>query len=238
MQIKDLRNTQLTLQFKHLVIIVIILLCSNFLTYWVISSIFGKSPPEKESLYLINQAKKYVYDVHAFEEKVREVSDKLAIPPEWLMAVMHSESRFDASVKNHKGSGATGLIQFMPATAKDINITVDKLRNMNHIEQLDFVYTYLNGKRKYHKKDFKSLTDLYLAILYPKAMNEDNCYTLYAKPSKSYKMNVGLDNNKDGQVTVQDIDKRMKRVYPQAYIVDKDETKGIYKTFIGSFGFD
>lgn len=170
-----------------------------------------------EELYLLDQAKIYVYNVSAFSKKVEEVSQKLDIPPEWLMAVMHSESRFDASVKNQKGSGATGLIQFMPETAKELEITTEKLRNMNHAEQLDFVYEYLDAKRRRYNKSFKSLTDLYLAILYPKAMEGDFCYSLYAKPSEAYRMNSGLDENNDGTVTVQDIDRRMKRIYPTAY---------------------
>ena len=189
------------------------------------------------SLYLLDQAEKFVYNSDAFEEKVREVAMDLGIAPEWLMAVMHAESRFDASVSNHKGSGATGLIQWMPATAKDFNITVEKLRNMNHIEQLDFVYQYLDAKRKKHRQ-YENLTDLYLAILYPRALEEEYCFSLYENPSTAYKMNSGLDEDKDGRVTVQDIDKFVKRIYPTAYMASIDgseaETEG--KSFWGGIG--
>ncbi len=192
----------------------------------------AKYTNKSASLYLLDQAATYVYDVEAFERKVREVARGLDVPPEWLMAVMHSESRFDASVKNQLGSGATGLIQFMPTTAKEHNITTDKLRNMNHIEQLDYVYNYLNGYRQKYG-DYKSLTSLYLGILYPKAIPEEYCYTLYASPSKAYKMNAGLDEDKDNRVTVMDIDKRMKRKYKTAYMVDKNN--GEKQSFIGGF---
>ena len=112
----------------------------------------------------------------------------------------------------------------MPSTARDYNLTVEKIRNMNHIEQLDLVYRYLNDKRKQYG-DFESLTELYLAILYPKALNEEYCYTLYANPSVAYKMNSGLDMDKDGRVTIQDIDKRMKKVYSTAYMATLDGKK-------------
>lgn len=177
----------------------------------------------KNNLYLSDQAETYVYDMPSFETKVRDVAKRLEIPPEWLMAVMHSESRFDASVKNIQGSGATGLIQFMPTTAKDYEITVDKLRNLNHVDQMEFVFEYLNNKRQRYG-GFNSLTDLYLAILYPKALGGGPCFELYATPSKAYTMNKGLDENKDGRVTASDIDRRMQRKYKTAYFVDLEQT--------------
>lgn len=236
----DGQNKTLTLGLKSIVLIVGMMFFSNVVTFYIMKKGDLKDAStalvETEELYLLDQAKKFVYNVAAFEQKVEEIGEKLDVPPEWLMAVMHSESRFDASVKNHKGSGATGLIQFMPNTAKDFDITVDKLRNMNHIEQLDFVYDYLNFvKKKY--KEYDSLTELYLAILYPKAIGGGYCYTLYQNPAQAYKMNIGLDFDKDGRVTVQDIDKRMKKVYPTAYMRNKD-ANGVANSFLSAFGLD
>lgn len=169
------------------------------------------------SLFLLDKASDYVPNPAAFELKVREVGKNLGVPPEWLMSVMYSESKFDAAVKNFKGSGATGLIQFMPATAGELGISLSRLANMSHVDQMDYVYKYLNNVKKRYGS-FKSLTDLYLAILYPRAIGQDFCYTLYAKPSKSYRQNSGLDENKDGVVSVSDIDKRMQRLFTEAYM--------------------
>jgi len=185
-----------------------------------ITSPIMQTSNNKDKLFLLDKAAIYTRDVKEFETRVREVSHDLSIAPEWLMAVMHSESKFDASVSNFKGSGATGLIQLMPQTAKDHTITVEQLRNLNHVQQLDYIYHYLNKVRKSRKTQFNSLTDLYLAILYPRALEAHNKtphYTLYAHPSVSYKMNSGLDENKDHRVTVSDIDARMKRKYFVAY---------------------
>ncbi len=170
----------------------------------------------KGELFLMEEARNYVRDTHRFERKVKEVATDLHVPPEWLMAVMFSESRFDAAAENLKGSGATGLIQFMPNTALDLNTSVSDLRRMDHVEQLDYVYSYLNRVRRKHG-DFKTITQLYLAILFPKAIPEEVCYTLYAAPSQAYRQNAGLDEDKDGRVTVYDIDRRLLRMFPEAY---------------------
>ncbi len=173
-----------------------------------------------ETLFLMDKARMYVSDALGFENKVREIAGMLDVPPEWLMAVMYSESKFDAGVENFQGSGATGLIQFMPAAAREMNVSLERLKRMNHVQQMEYVYLYLQTVRERYG-DFDSLTDLYLAILYPKALGQDFCYTLYSNPTKSYRQNSGLDENKDNHVTVSDIDRRMKRLYPTAYMTEK-----------------
>jgi hypothetical protein len=185
----------------------------------VVDSPLDKVPGE--TLYLMEKAGLYVPDIDAFEAKVREISAMLEVPPEWLMAVMYSESKFDASVKNYKGSGATGLIQFMPAAASEMKVSLQRLERMDPVHQLEYVYLYLQTVRDRYG-DFNSLTELYLGILYPKAIGQDYCYSLYAHPTKSYQQNAGLDENKDRHVTVSDIDHRMKRLYPTAYMIDKN----------------
>ncbi len=190
---------------------------TNAGTYWYGSWKSNITSMEKQSLYLMEKASIYVADPVLFDTKVRDVSGQLDVPPEWLMAVMYSESRFNAAAENFRGSGAVGLIQFMPSTAKDMGTSTQKLAKMTHEEQLEWVYNYMNMyKEKYGA--YQSLCDFYLAILYPKARQQESCYTLYASPTKAYKQNSGLDEDKDGRVTVGDIDKRMKRLYPSAYI--------------------
>ena len=81
-----------------------ILLVSNFLTFILSSSKTEKKEMvqaiKTESLYLIDKASQYISNVSVFESKVRQVSNNLNIPPEWLMAVMYTESRFNPSVQN------------------------------------------------------------------------------------------------------------------------------------------
>jgi hypothetical protein len=58
----------------------------------------------------------------AFRHKVIAIAARLAMDPNHLMAIMAFETgrSFDPAVTNHAGSGATGLIQFMPATARSL----------------------------------------------------------------------------------------------------------------------
>ena len=208
-------------RFKGIGITVLLVLASNLITH----SLLKITPTSKanttsssESLYLLDKAAIYVKAPAKFEQKVRAISQKLDVPPEWLMAVMYTESRFDAKVKNRRGSGAVGLIQWMPITAKEHNLSSSEIQNLSHIEQLDYVYTYLKTVQERYGS-FSTLTDLYLGILYPKAIGNDHCFSLFEKPSLAYKLNKGLDENKDGRVSISDIDKRMKRLYPTAYYI-------------------
>jgi hypothetical protein len=54
-----------------------------------------------------------------FRSRVKEVAANLQTDPNFLMACMAFESAgtFSSSIKNGAGSGAVGLIQFMPSTA-------------------------------------------------------------------------------------------------------------------------
>lgn len=204
--------------------IVLLVFGSNYLTHkmWndgssIQTDIIGATSNE---LYLTEKAGMYIQDTKSFTRRVEEIAGMLDVPAEWLMTVMYAESRFDAGVANFKGSGAVGLIQFMPATASDMGISVDRLKHMTPVQQMEYVFIYLQRNRERYG-EYDSLTDLYLSILYPKARKQDYCYTLYAKPSRAYKQNSGLDEDNDGRVNISDIDKHLKRLHPTAYMIEK-----------------
>ena len=164
-------------------------------------------------LYLMHRAATYTTAPQTFEIKVRDIAEKLSIPPEWLMVIMHSESGFDPRVSNKKGSGAKGLLQWMPKTYKDFGVR--RLAPWS-IPQLDLVYEYLAHRKKYFG-DFKTLTDLKLAVLYPKAVGKPHNFVLYSHPKKAYYQNIGLDMDGDCQVTVADVETWMMRDYDDFY---------------------
>ena len=197
----------------------LLLLLSNGFTHWWTQwrSVEGVPPAPTVSLYLLDQAAPYLGDAMAFEQKVRVMARALAVAPEWLMAVMYAESGFDPAVMNRQGSGAVGLIQFMPGTAGELQVSTASLREMAPLHQLDYVHAYFEQVRQRYGP-YQDLTDLYLGVLYPKARQQDFCYTLYARPSRAYRQNAGLDENRDGRVTVTDIDRRLRRLFPRAYI--------------------
>jgi hypothetical protein len=135
-----------------------------------------------------------------FLDKVEEISRKLMIAPEWLMAVMFKESKLNHKAVNST-TGATGLIQFMPATAKGLGTSTTALKNMSNIEQLDYVYKYY---RPYISK-LNSYPDLYLATFFPVALGKSDSFIMQTNSlsaSTIARQNPGVDLNKDGQITV------------------------------------
>jgi len=134
----------------------------------------------------------------AFKDKVIEISAELGIDPNNLMAAMAFESArtFSADVVNQH-SGAVGLIQFMPATAKALGTSSAALKKMTPVAQLDFVRLYFLP----NKGRLNNLDDVYMAILWPAAIGRPASYTLFARGTKQYDQNSGLDVNNDGIVT-------------------------------------
>ncbi|MEL6672892.1 MAG: transglycosylase SLT domain-containing protein [Bacteroidota bacterium] len=172
--------------------------------------------PVAQQAYLLEHIQANIPEWQDFVLQARSVAQRLAIPSSWLMSVMFAESGFRSRVSNYQGSGAVGLIQFMPQTAKELQTSTWALQQMTATEQLTYVEKYLAQVRRRYGP-YQSLGDLYLGILYPKARGKDACFRLYGRPSEAYRQNKGLDENRDGQVTVSDIDLRMARLFPEAF---------------------
>ena len=136
-----------------------------------------------------------------FRERVRWIADTLALDPDDLMACIAWETgrTFSPSVKNMAGSGATGLIQFMPSTAKSLGTTTAALAKLTAEDQLNFVYKYF---RPYQGR-LRTLSDVYMAILWPKAVGKPDDYVLFdgRAGGVAYRQNAGLDTNRDKLVT-------------------------------------
>lgn len=133
-----------------------------------------------------------------FVERVLWICDDLGMDPNYLMACMAFESgeSFSASKRNPQSS-ATGLIQFMSATAKALGTTTAALAAMTAEDQLKYVYKYFQP----HKDRLKTLEDTYMAILLPSAVGKPLSYNIFNKSRTQYLANRGLDANRDGIVT-------------------------------------
>ena len=145
----------------------------------------------------------------AFKQKVIQIASDLKVNPNFLLAVMSFESgeTFSPSIKNAAGSGAVGLIQFMPATAKTLGTTTAALAAMTAEDQLDFVSKYF----RQFKKPLLTIEDVYMAVLMPSAIGKGSDFVLFRKPSKAYDQNRGLDINKDGLITVGEAADRVRK---------------------------
>lgn len=138
-----------------------------------------------------------------FRDKVFSICDSFGWKHEthasWLMSCMAFESgeTFSPSIKNAAGSGATGLIQFMPSTAKGLGISTAELAAMSAVDQLDYVQKYF---RPYASR-IGTLSDMYMAILMPKFVGQPEDSVMFLDPKISYRQNAGLDANHDGKIT-------------------------------------
>ena len=134
-----------------------------------------------------------------FVQRVRAIAERLDTDPNFLMAVMAFESAgtFSPRVRNPH-SGATGLIQFMPSTARALGTTVDALAQQSAEEQLHYVERYL---RPYRGR-MQTLSDVYMAVLWPRAVGAAPGTVLFDEVDGAlYRQNRGLDANRDGAVT-------------------------------------
>lgn len=142
-----------------------------------------------------------------FARKVIELSGELQCDPSHLMAAMAFETgeTFSPSVIN-RVSGATGLIQFMPATARSMGTTTESLATLTAEEQLDYVARYFAP----YSGRLRSLADVYMVILWPKAVGKPDSYVLFKGASKAYAQNRGLDIDRDQQVTKAEAAKKVR----------------------------
>ncbi len=142
-------------------------------------------------------------DRDQFEQRVREVAVKLEVNPDWLMCVFYLESSVNPAAVN-KTTGATGLIQFMPATAKNLGTTTTALAAMSGTEQLQYVYAYL----KPYAGRLASVVDCYFAVFFPAAIGKADNWVLQTKSLSASiiaKQNSGYDLDRNGELTVGEV---------------------------------
>ena len=153
-----------------------------------------------------------IFKDKAFIEEVNKIAKNLGMSPLDLLAVMDFETggTFSPSIQN-PDSLATGLLQFIPSTARGLGTTVEDLKGMTRLEQLKYVEKYLKNKGL----QGASLDDVYMSVLLPAAQGADMDAALFTKDGggifgqyvsasvakQGYEQNKGLDANKDGVIT-------------------------------------
>ena len=99
-------------------------------------------------------------------------------------------------------TNATGLIGFMPSTAKSLGTTVDALAAMTFEQQLGYVVRYFQSVGIVK---LKRPVDYYAAVFWPAAIGTDDSYVIARDPSPVYAANKGLDRHGNGQITTADL---------------------------------
>jgi Transglycosylase SLT domain len=146
-----------------------------------------------------------------FLDSVKSVSKRLGVPYTWFLAIISHESNGKKTAVNSI-SGATGLIQFIPSTAKRLNTTTYKLSRMSRISQLTYCEKYFmkdiaeNGK-------YRSLVDMYVGCFLPtrRSRVKNDSSVITQKGEIYYTQNKGLDSDKNGLITVKELRIRVEK---------------------------
>ena len=191
----------------------------------------GPKPPGTlgPSSYAPGTIPKEVSQDTSFTKGITELAKKYNVPEDYLYAVMGFETggTFSPSVKNKAGSGATGLIQFMPETAKGLGTSTDALSKMTRTEQLKYVDKYFGGTLN----KGGSLSDVYMSVLFPAAVGKPDDFVLFGKGAMggytgtAYDQNIGLDLNKDGSVTKEEASKKVREYLPKTSQISTEKGK-------------
>ena len=183
----------------------------------------GKTSYESADAALIGSGQEPIYNQRIpaavrhdvdFQRGVYGMSQRLGVSVGDLYAIMDFETggTFDPAQRNAAGSGATGLIQFMPNTAAGLGTSTDQLASMSRVQQLQYVEQYF---RETGVKPGASLSDLYMAVLFPAAVGKSDDFVLFGNGAMSgfggraYDQNSGLDKDGNGAVTKGEATRKM-----------------------------
>lgn len=183
-------------------------------------------PTSADSVPKLAWGKKVGVDFKKFVIQMAKDFEAPGVPadPNWYMACMAFETgeTFSPSIKN-PGSTAVGLIQFLEKTAGSLGTTTAKLAAMDRMKQLEYVWLYFRNFIRDTGKRPRSLEDVYMVIHWPAAVGKPNSATMYTKGTSAYRVNAGLDINKDGIITKEEAGR----------LVRAKLTKGMQEEYFG-----
>ncbi len=142
--------------------------------------------------------------------KVKNIAQKINCDYKDLIGVIYAESRWKTD--NWNGRSAVGLIQFTQTCIDDLNqiyhlnLTKEKIAKMNIMQQLDLAEKSLMRAKKiagFPSSHRLTASELYAMNLYP--ANAKRSYCVLRRGERGYASNRGLDLDKDGKITPNEI---------------------------------
>ncbi|HEY8561482.1 MAG TPA: peptidoglycan-binding protein [Pyrinomonadaceae bacterium] len=132
-----------------------------------------------------------------FLSGVENMAQRLGTRPEYILSVMSFETGGTFNPAERNSIGATGLIQFLPETARNLGTSTAELARMSSVEQLRYVEKYFDQPN--FRGRLGTLEGLYTAVLSGRArQNSDD--VLFTRGTRAYEQNP-LDWNNDGRIT-------------------------------------
>ena len=140
--------------------------------------------------------RKEFLQIPGVKARLDELATKHGFTVDQILTVIQKESNFKTTAENPK-SKATGLIQFIPDTAKGLNTSISEIAEMDAIAQLDLIDRYFEQN---HTKGQHP----YITVAYPKASSMD-MDDIIATPDSIIAKQNPVWQNKDGNVTKRSI---------------------------------
>jgi len=148
----------------------------------------------------------------------------IGVPIDWLATVISFETggTFSPRVLNAAGSGAVGLIQFMPATAQALLHTATPEEGARQAAAMTFGQQLQRMVVPYfapYKGRLRSLDDLYLAVFYPAFLGKGPADVVAQRDGMNaavYRQNAGFDRAGRGYITKADITSTIRSVLASA----------------------
>lgn len=144
-----------------------------------------------------------------FYTRIVKLAKEINCDPNDLMAVIRIETAgsFSPSKQNPK-TRATGLIQFMPTTAKGYGTSVEALARMTIEEQMDYVERHFKDGIKHRKISGRlDAATVYALVFWPAAASKSDNYVIATRGATTYRQNSGLDIDNNGFITKGDLGK-------------------------------
>lgn len=176
--------------------------------------------------------KKSPHITDGFVAKTMRICQELGVKnPSWLMTVMAFETKytFAPNKPNEAGSSGMGLIQFMkttidgrvgkrtgkfvPGLGAKLGITHSQLAGMTAERQLDVVKAYFQQFSRVAQT--KDVDDLYFLVLNPVSFGKADNDTVFQSGTETYRVNKGLDTDKDGRVTIAETAQKIRAAYQE-----------------------
>ena len=132
-----------------------------------------------------------------FTQRIEALADKRGISSSELYKVIQGESGGNPTAQNK--SGATGLFQFMPATARELGTTTAVVKAMSPSEQVDLYDKYLE------RWNYSGSNRLGIMQAAPAFANSSPDTVIYGKNSAAWKQNPGWRELNGGDITVRSI---------------------------------
>jgi hypothetical protein len=143
---------------------------------------------------------------NAVHRRVLELAARLGLSVDHVCALIAHESGWRANAENPQ-TKATGLIQFMPKTARGIGTSVTALKAMTALEQLDWVEKFF--ARSFAKQraagEAISPRDVAMAGLGSSFIGLPDDHVAYVRGQLGYNLNATLDRNQNGELTLGEV---------------------------------